>query len=31
MALDAVFERFVHHSPLSVMAMLLMQRALSPE
>ena len=31
MALDAVFERFVHHSPLPVMAMLLMQRALSPE
>ena len=31
MALDAVFERFVHHSPLPVMARLLMQRALSPE
>ncbi|WP_163997099.1 hypothetical protein [Pyxidicoccus caerfyrddinensis] len=31
MALDAVFERFVHHSPLPVMARLLMQRALSPK
>jgi IS4 transposase len=31
MALDAVFERFVRKSPLSVMARLLMQRALSPE
>ena len=31
MALDAVFERFVHPSPLPVMARLLMQRALSPE
>jgi IS4 transposase len=31
MALDAVFERFVHHSPLPVMERLLMQRALSPE
>lgn len=30
MALDAVFERFVQHSPLPVMARLLMQRALSP-
>ena len=31
MALEAVFERFVKHSPLPVMARLLMQRALSPE
>jgi IS4 transposase len=31
MPLDAIFERFVRKSPLSVMAQLLMQRALSPE
>ncbi|ADO73736.1 hypothetical protein [Stigmatella aurantiaca] len=31
MALDDVFERFVRKSPLSVMARLLMQRALSAE